>query len=85
MYYIYILKSKVKRWYYVGMTDDTNKRLMQHNSGLTKSTRPYKPFDIVYTEKYVDKITCRKRELFIKNNHALKKDLINQIEYGAIV
>jgi putative endonuclease len=85
MYYIYILKSRAKDWYYVGMTDNTTKRLLQHNSGKTKSTKPFRPFDMVYIENYDSKAECRKRELFIKNNHALKSALIEQIKHGAIV
>ena len=76
MFYIYILKSKIKDWYYVGMTDSTVKRLLQHNAGKTRSTKPFRPFDIIYTENFDSKIECRKRELSIKNNHALKKSLI---------
>lgn len=79
MYYLYILKSKIKNWYYVGITDDTEKRLIQHNAGKTKSTKPYRPFDMVYIERYTNKTECRKRELFIKNNHAAKQGLIDQI------
>jgi putative endonuclease len=76
MYYIYILKSKVKDWHYVGMTDNTAKRLLEHNAGKTRSTKPFRPFEMVHTESYNSKVECRKRELFIKNNHALKKSLI---------
>ncbi len=79
MYYLYILKSRIKNWYYVGMTDNKEKRLNQHNAGKTKSTKPYRPFDMVYTEGYNNKTECRKRELFIKNNHAAKQALIDQI------
>ena len=79
MYYIYFLKSRVKDWYYVGMTDNPPKRLVEHNLGKTKSTKPFRPFDLVYTEGYTSKTECRKRELFIKNNHAVKQDLIDRI------
>ena len=67
------------------MTDNKTKRLLQHNSGKTKSTKPFRPFDLVYTEEYTSKTECRKRELFIKNNHALKSALIEKIKHGGIV
>ncbi len=79
MYYLYILKSKNKNWYYVGITDSLIKRLAEHNSGKTRSTKPYRPFEIVYTEEFESKSECRKRELFIKNNHAAKQALIQRI------
>jgi putative endonuclease len=85
VHYIYILKSRAADWYYVGMTDNTAKRLLQHNAGKTKSTKRFRPLDTMYTEAYESKTECRKRELFIKNNHALKSDIIEQIKHGAIV
>lgn len=57
------------------MTDNVKKRLLEHNSGLTPSTKPFLPFQVIYTEDYEDKTECRKRELKIKKNHALKKSL----------
>ena len=83
MYYLYILKSQVKKWYYVGVSDNPTKRLIEHNFGKTKSTKPYRPFDIVYTETYTSKTECRKRELFIKNNHAAKQALIDLINVAS--
>ena len=79
MYYLYIIKSQGKNWYYVGITDNPAQRLKEHNLGKTKSTKPYRPFDLVYTESYTSKTECRRRELFIKNNHAAKQALIEHI------
>lgn len=79
MYQIYIIKSQGKNWYYVGMTENLEERLKSHNAGKTKSTKPYRPFEIVYIENYDSKSECRKRELFIKKNHAAKSALISQI------
>jgi len=66
MYYLYILKSLTKPWHYIGITENTDKRLSQHNSGETKSTKAYRPLKIVYTEAFDDKISARKREIFFK-------------------
>ncbi|MCC5905680.1 MAG: GIY-YIG nuclease family protein [Balneolaceae bacterium] len=44
MYYVYILKSTVEDWYYVGHSSDLRERLKDHNAGkviATKSRRPY--------------------------------------------
>jgi predicted GIY-YIG superfamily endonuclease len=41
--YVYVLKSE-KHWrFYVGLANDVEVRLKEHNNGKTKSTRPYKP------------------------------------------
>ena len=76
MYYVYIIKSINKPWYYVGSTNDVQKRLKEHNTGLTFSTRPHKPFEVHLIEEYETAIEARQREFKIKRNHALKKFLI---------
>ncbi len=76
MYYVYIVKSTIKNWYYVGSTEDVSKRLKEHNAGITASTKPYAPFELVVSEEYNSKTQAIKRELKIKRNHALKKSLI---------
>jgi len=41
MYYVYILKSKIRKLLYIGFTNNLNKRLEEHNQGnflLLKST-----------------------------------------------
>jgi putative endonuclease len=76
MYYVYIIKSLNKNWHYVGSSNEPGERLKQHNAGLTKSTKHYAPFKLIYTESYNTLTECLKREKFIKKNHALKKALI---------
>lgn len=44
MWYIYILKSEVSKFKYVGSTNDVLRRLKEHNDGLCQSTKHYKPF-----------------------------------------
>ena len=45
MHYVYIIVSlpQPKR-YYVGMTDQVSRRLIQHNEGNVKSTAGFKPW-----------------------------------------
>ncbi|KAA0242406.1 MAG: GIY-YIG nuclease family protein, partial [Chlorobiota bacterium] len=55
MFYVYILKSlKVDR-YYIGHTKDLERRLTEHNSSKTRSTKAYVPWKIVYCEKFLTK------------------------------
>ncbi len=79
MYYLYILKSRSANWYYVGITDNVSRRIFEHNKGKTKSTKAFVPLDLVYSESYDNKTNCRKREIFLKKNHAAKKALIEKI------
>jgi putative endonuclease len=52
VYYAYVLKSKYHEYFYKGHCKDLQKRLVQHNSGMTASTRPYIPFEIVCLEDF---------------------------------
>jgi len=56
----------MKDWYYVGMPDDPNRRVLQHNLGKTKSTKPFRPYDIVYTESYESKTECENASCLLK-------------------
>jgi putative endonuclease len=67
MYYIYILFSLKTNKYYIGSTDDLDRRLKHHNAGSTPSTKSGAPnWEICYTEAVIDRTTALKRELEIK-------------------
>ena len=68
MIYLYILKSQKTGKYYVGQTNDLDKRLSYHNSGYNKSTRGGSPWSLVY------KLPCQSREEAVRlENHIKKK------------
>jgi len=46
MYYVYFLKSLSKNFRYIGSTNDLKRRLNDHNTGLSQSTKSYIPFEI---------------------------------------
>lgn len=47
MYVVYILKSiKDPRRYYIGMTQDLNRRLKEHNSGKQGYSKIYAPWEL---------------------------------------
>ncbi|MDX1768926.1 MAG: GIY-YIG nuclease family protein, partial [Arenibacter troitsensis] len=52
MYKVYVIYSSSFERYYVGITDNIEVRLKQHNSGKTKSTKAYVPWEVVLTEDY---------------------------------
>lgn len=67
MFYVYILHSKIKDRFYIGHTNDLDKRINEHNSGKTKSTKAYKPWKLVYCETFTSKSDAFRREREIKN------------------
>ena len=46
MWYVYILRSKNSRFIYIGSTNDLQRRLREHNEGLSQSTKHFRPFEI---------------------------------------
>jgi putative endonuclease len=66
MYIAYIIKSLKVNRYYIGSTENIERRLSYHNSGKVKSTKAYKPWKIVYTERFETKSDALKREKQIK-------------------
>ncbi len=58
--------SEIKDRYYIGSTENLERRLERHNQGATKSTKNGRPWKIVYTEEYKTKSEAIIRELYIK-------------------
>jgi len=65
-HFTYILFSNKTNKYYIGSTGDLEIRLERHNAGATKSTKPGRPWKIVYYEIFDNKSDSIKRELQIK-------------------
>ena len=72
MIYTYVIKSVEKNFRYVGITNDMERRLKEHNFGKNKSTAFYKPFNIVLKESYIDHKEARVREKFLKSGQGRK-------------
>ncbi len=68
MYYAYVLKSVEHDYYYKGHCRDLEKRLQQHNCGMTDSIRPYIPFVIVYSESFETMEEAVERERYFKSS-----------------
>ena len=67
MIYVYALKSKSRNYIYVGLTKDLKRRIIEHNAGKNKTTRAYRPFELLYDEIYSNRVEARKREKFLKS------------------
>jgi len=67
MYFAYVLGSLGKKFVYKGHCEDLQKRLKQHNAGMTRSTRPFIPLEIIYVEEFETREEAREREKFFKS------------------
>jgi putative endonuclease len=86
MFFVYILESTMNGRWYIGSTSDIKKRLEKHNQGGVKSTKPYKPYKLIYKEEHDSKEKAVKREYQIKRSGIIRKTIKNQIKkYGPIV
>ena len=70
MYYVYVLKSKKDGRYYIGSTNNLQRRLREHARGKTKSLINRRPLELVYCEECKSLIEARKREEIIKKYKA---------------
>lgn len=67
MYTVYALKSLSRKYIYVGITKNLEERIRRHNSGYEKTTKPYRPFELLYKEECSDRVEARKREVYLKS------------------
>ncbi|MBU2556266.1 MAG: GIY-YIG nuclease family protein [Bacteroidetes bacterium] len=67
MYTVYVIKSTEKDWFYVGQSSNFERRLEHHNRGYNRSTKPYRPFELVLTEEYDTREQARSREKELKS------------------
>jgi putative endonuclease len=80
MYYFYAIESLSDGTIYKGISKNPYKRLAQHNSGKTQSTRKRVPYRIVYVEECTDIHSARKKEVFYKSGvgRAVLKDILDK-------
>jgi putative endonuclease len=61
MYFVYELKSESRRYLYVGMINDIERRTSEHQRGKETTTSPYRPFKLLFVEKFTTRIEARLR------------------------
>jgi len=66
LFYVYILKSKKDNNFYMGSTNNLERRIEEHNKGLVFSTKSRIPFELVYYEAYKSDKDARMREKNLK-------------------
>jgi len=86
---VYILKSAKNGRYYIGSTNDLERRLVEHNSGKIKSLRNIRPLIVVFKKqfKYIEEARKVEQRLKkFKNKNILDKIIQDQeIKLGPVV
>ena len=78
-WYVYVLQNKDGKWY-IGSTKDLQKRILNHNSGRTQSTKPGMPWKIIYCEISLHISDARAREKYLKSGMG-RRYLKNRLKF----
>src|ERR1700686_669912 len=72
-YQLYILQSQSTNRYYIGQTQNVEKRLASHNANYSKALKNRGPWRLVYSEGYATRAEAMRRERQIKSwkDHAM--------------
>ena len=66
VYFVYIIQSEKDQSYYVGQTEDVEKRVIRHNAGREKYTGSRIPWKLAHVESFQTRIEAIRREREIK-------------------
>jgi putative endonuclease len=66
-YVVYALQSETANYIYVGLTANLQRRIAEHNNGYERTTKPYKPFKLIYQETFSSRPLARAREKWLKS------------------
>jgi hypothetical protein len=50
MFYVHAIASLEHNYIYVGLTQDVEERIKRHNGGRERTTKFYKPFELIFSE-----------------------------------
>jgi len=67
MYFVYAIDSLSRNYTYIGLSDNVERRLDEYNKGKNKTTKPYRPFKLFYTEKFETRTEARQKEKYLKS------------------
>lgn len=67
IFYVYALRSLKDLKIYVGMTQNIEIRLSEHNKGKTKSTKGCKPWELIFVKEVRGRSEARTLEKYYKS------------------
>ena len=71
-YTVYAIKSLSGNYIYVGMSNNVVRRVKEHNAGYNKTTKPYLPYKLIYTESFPNRKAARQKEKYLKGGSGKK-------------
>ena len=68
MFYVYVIESNIEGKLYIGLTNNLDIRLSEHNRGLNFPTKPYRSWAIIHIEGYLNREDAHRRENYLKTS-----------------
>ena len=68
MHYVYVLLSAKDNKFYIGYTQDIEKRIKDHNQGKNTSTQTCRPLKLLYYEAHTSTQDAKRREIYLKTS-----------------
>ena len=65
-YTVYILRSLSSKKSYVGVTNNIERRIEEHNSGKHFYTKRHTPWEVIHTEEYSNFQEAQRKEKYLK-------------------
>lgn len=80
-YYVYILSSLKNSYLYIGSTGNLSNRVAFHNQGKVKSTKAYRPWELLEFKTFNTRSEAVKMERFLKTGQ--QKEILRK-KYGHV-
>ncbi len=71
-FYVYVLKSIRSNKFYIGYTENLKRRVKEHNDGKNLSTKPFKPYKLIFYEAFLNRLDAKNREAYLKGGYGNK-------------
>lgn len=69
LYFTYVLQSEADGMFYVGYSQNVQRRFEQHSKGEVESTRDRRPLSLIYYEACVSQEDAIRRERYLKTHY----------------
>ena len=75
-YYVYFLTSNTNTVLYIGVTNDINRRTIEHIDGKSRFSKRYNAHKLIYYEEYSEVLCAIAREKQLKRWSRAKKNAL---------
>ncbi len=83
MFYTYVYYSLSDKRFYIGYTNNIERRINEHENGKVKSTAKIKDLKLIFYEAYFSEQDARRREKYFKTTKGkkvLRQMLVESLE-----